>query len=72
MEGIEPTAPESSGGHPRVMDKSAYELINFLLYLKSKDENRSTLMYAETANPRPCRKCGEIHVTLIEFYYHYN
>lgn len=65
MEGNEATAPASSGSQPRVMDKS---LIKFLLYMKSKEENRGIIMY--TSGVEACAKCGEDH--LSEFFYHYN
>lgn len=70
MEGNEPTAPASSDNRPRAMAKSALTLLSFYLYMKSKEENRGIIMY--TAEPEPCEKCGEVHLTLREFYYHYN
>lgn len=72
MEENEPTAPASSSGQPRAMDKSAFELMNFLLYMRSGEEKRGIIMYIDTADPQPCPKCGEIHLTLTQFYYHYN
>lgn len=40
--------------------------------MKCKDENRGIIMYTDTANPKPCKKCGQVHLTLTQFYYHYN
>jgi hypothetical protein len=72
MEQNEASAPVNSAGQPRVMDKSAYELIHFILYTKAHEEQRSIIMYRETQNPVVCEKCGEVHIVLNEFYYHYN
>lgn len=70
MEGTEPTAQASSGNQPRAMAKSAFTLIKFLLYMKSSDEGRAIIIY--THGPEPCDKCGEEHLVINQFYYHYN
>lgn len=70
MEGNEPTAQASSDSQPRATDKSAYELIKFLLYMKSHEEGRGIIMY--TAGVEYCKNCGEAHLVIGEFYYHYN
>lgn len=67
MEENEPTAQASSSGQPRAMDKS---LIKFLLYMKSKEENRGIIMYI--AGVEACSRCGEDHLMISEFHYHYN
>lgn len=70
MEGNEPTARANTNNQPREMDKSAFEPIRFLLYMKSQEESRGIVMYV--SGPEACRKCGEEHLSVIEFYQHYN
>lgn len=70
MEGNEPTAPASSSGQPRAMDKSAFEPMNFLVCIR--EARRDVIMYIDSMDPQPCTRCGNIHLTLNQFFYYHN
>jgi len=70
MEGEKPTAPANSGERPLGLDKSAYDMIQFTLLLRSDEEQRDISMFRNT--PKPCARCGETHVDLFQFYHHFN
>jgi hypothetical protein len=72
MDDSEDTAPENFSSRPSEMAKETFELINFISYVKCPEEQRAIIMYTETEEPKLCPHCGNIHLTLNEFYYHYN
>jgi hypothetical protein len=66
------SAPESSGGQPRVMDKSAFELSKFLLYIKVLKNNDQLLCIPNLKSHSHASTVVKFTLMLNEFYYHYN
>lgn len=70
MEESDQSEPENFAGLPHEMDKSVFELLRFTHQEESEEEERSILMFCD--NVKPCSKCGNQHIELFQFFYHYN
>jgi len=70
MEEKKLTAPANSGENLIGLDKSAYDMIRFTMLIRSDEEQRDISWFRDT--PKPCSRCGGIHVELFEFYHHFN